>query len=313
MKKLVLCIWIFVVPFYVASASNISMVTYFPTPYMAYHDLDVEKACSLGLISKCELKTTNLNVVDTLTLKTGILDLKGGNIVTPKFTFGNENITGSVDGIVTFKKNLTIDKTDTTLTNIKTTSLATISSSLQLGNYAFPTCDSSDHKISWQDLTLDGTSGQFLVCGAGTDAYQTCTLEPSYEDATFQTYDGNSRKMHAGLYDMSGSCDISAVISKVKELTGVTRSCSYNGENNNSLSGLQSLYLNCPAEAEEYYSSSDEYESFSCVFAHEINIEADAYGNLLCTAGVMTCNLKGAATWQCLTTQTCGTTKDSCL
>lgn len=312
MKRLTYLVSLLLVAVSIQAASDdtISMVTYFPTPYMAYRDLDVSKSGAVGLIDRCTINCGTLTA-DTVNVTGGKLTLGGPNPVnvTNQFAFGSVGA-GSA-GTLKFEDNLEITNiNNTALENIKVTGKATLSG-LQLGAYDFPQCDTNTHKISYKELTLDGQKGTFLVCGEGSSAYQTCKAK-NYESASFQTYDGLSRTMNSGLYDMSGTCGINAVASIVQSKTGVTNRCFFIGEGANTLSQVESDYLNCQVEANERYNSSDDWQTFSCVFAQEIYSITDVNGDPYCTAGVMTCNVK-EETWECLNSQTCGNSKGSCL
>ena len=140
MKKFIYFIFLFLLAPVVFADDTISMVTYFPTPYMAYRDLDVSKSGAVGLIDRCTINCGTLTA-DTVNVTRGKLTLGGPNPVnvTNQFAFGSVGA-GSA-GTLKFEDNLEITNiNNTALENIKVTGKATLSG-LQLGAYDFPQCD----------------------------------------------------------------------------------------------------------------------------------------------------------------------------
>lgn len=178
-----------------AAGSNIKMVSYFPVPYVSYSDLKVSNTCDVGLGNSCTLNATSLVVQSTTTatanaaLNTGTVLVKEGNLELFSPNTADSALSGTALNVgngsnagnarLSVGGNLTVDGTflhENTVTNLTSTNLATIQSlQLQGGTegasyLTFPTCDATDNKISWANLTIDGKNGVYLVCGEGIDA-----------------------------------------------------------------------------------------------------------------------------------------------
>ncbi|MBR3603247.1 MAG: hypothetical protein IKL48_00925 [Elusimicrobiaceae bacterium] len=189
-----------------AAGSNIKMVSYFPVPYVSYSDLKVSNTCDVGLGNSCTLNATSLKVQSTTTatanaaLNTGTVLVKEGNLelYSPNtadsvlsgtaLNVGNGSNTGNAR--LSVWGNLTVNGTflnGNTVTNLISSNTATINSlQLQGGTegasyLTFPTCDATDNKISWANLTIDGKNGVYLVCGEGILATPTPCVQ-SYGD-----------------------------------------------------------------------------------------------------------------------------------
>ena len=176
------------------SDNNIKMVTYFPVPYAAYSDLSVDGTCDVGLLGSCSLDAgTALNVAkkssDSRALNTGSFIVRSGTlnlqstrsapvISSAYLTAGNGSATV---GSLNFSHDLAVSQINNSTAQSMTAQNKAILTKLQIFGHTFPTCDATDHKISWQRLTMGGTTGIFLVCGEGED-YE-CSA-PSGEPAT---------------------------------------------------------------------------------------------------------------------------------
>lgn len=178
MKKLfLLCLGFF--PCVVLAASNkISMVTYFPVPYVAYSQVkagqmdigltttntcDMKLGCDTATTPLCETATTPLNVTDKVNLKQGSLNLDGGlGIVGSKLTLG----IGSGEGNIKFE-NVRIQSGNMESVNAEYMNVTT----LNLFRKAFPSCKTanpqSNGNMSWKSLKLVGANSDelYLVCG----------------------------------------------------------------------------------------------------------------------------------------------------
>ncbi len=191
-----------------AAGSNIKMVSYFPVPYVSYSDLKVSNTCDVGLGNSCTLNATSLVVQSTTTatanaaLNTGTVLVKEGNLdlyspntadsVLMGTTLNVGNGSNAGNARLSVGGNLTVDGTflhENTVTNLTSTNWATINSlQLQGGTegasyLTFPTCDATDNKISWANLTIDGKNGVYLVCGEGINATSTPCVQ-SYGSVT---------------------------------------------------------------------------------------------------------------------------------
>lgn len=188
MKKFLLALFglVFAVPF--ASADNIKMVTYFPVPYASYGDLSVSGTCDVGLLNSCSLDAgEKLNVYqkssDSRALNTGSLIAKSGTLGLYSTGLHSQLTTSSLashtsgsqtttTGVLEFAHDLTVGSIKgNMIQSAQATNRAEMSDLYLFGSsFQFPACDASGHKMSWQNLTINGNSGVFLVCGTGTDA-----------------------------------------------------------------------------------------------------------------------------------------------
>ena len=174
------------------AANNIKMVTYFPVPYAAYSDLSVDGTCDVGLLGSCSLDAgAALNVAkkgsDSRALNTGSFIVRSGTLnlqstnsspilSTAYLTAGNGSATV---GSLNFSHDLAVSQINNSTAQSMTAQNKAILTRLQIFGHTFPTCDATDHKISWQRLTMGGTTGIFLVCGEGAEA--TCEQNPNQE------------------------------------------------------------------------------------------------------------------------------------
>lgn len=217
------------------AANNIKMVTYFPVPYAAYSDLSVDGTCDVGLLGSCSLDAgTALNVSkkasDSRALNTGSFIVRSGTLnlqstnsspilSTAYLTAGNGSATV---GSLNFSHDLAVSQINNSTAQSMTAQNKAILTRLQIFGHTFPTCDATDHKISWQRLTMGGSAGIFLVCGEGT-AYE-CP-PPSGESTT--------QACPSGYYG-------------TQTRTWNTESCSWNSWNT---SGCTPIQLRWPANA----------------------------------------------------------------
>lgn len=243
------------------AANNIKMVTYFPVPYAAYSDLSVDGTCDVGLLGSCSLDAgAALNVAkkgsDSRALNTGSFIVRSGTLnlqstnsspilSTAYLTAGNGSATV---GSLNFSHDLAVSQINNSTAQSMTAQNKAILTKLQIFGHTFPTCDATDHKISWQRLNMGGTTGIFLVCGEGADLPPACTDEPtkgnSYEAACindghyagngqsaklegYQTYVWNAQNCS---YEASGGCKTPE--QKIWTFGDSSRTMSYNEYNN---------------------------------------------------------------------------------
>lgn len=191
MKKFLFALMGLVVGVPFAAADNIKMVTYFPVPYASYGDLSVTGTCDVGLTGSCRLDAGNgltisrdSSITSSMSpaLNRGKLIVTQGELSLDSSTSNSKIQAGrlmagdpsSVDssfGKAEFSHNLSVGsinsnklRTLTAQRNAKLTDLYLFSSA---NDHRFPVCDATSNAISWQNLTIDGTSGVFLTCGAG--------------------------------------------------------------------------------------------------------------------------------------------------
>ncbi len=190
---------VFAAPF--AMADNIKMVTYFPVPYASYGDLSVSGTCDVGLLNNCSLDAgEKLNVYklssDGRVLNTGSLIANSGKldlnssasssqINTTSLVSHNPSGQTASTGVLEFSHDLTVDTIKgASIQSAEATNRADMDALYLFGSsHRFPTCDGTDHKMSWQKLTVDGKSGVFLVCGLGekADVEESCEDNPNQE------------------------------------------------------------------------------------------------------------------------------------
>lgn len=146
-----------------AADSKITMVTYFPTPYMAYQDVTVSGPCDMGLINDCRLTVAKDLQVDSMSVGEGsTLTLKERDAQANALKSGQ----GSASrGSLVFEGNLTVGTLPGQVKALETEK-GTLTK-LNLGSKEFPTCNATGNKISWKNLTINNQEGIYLVCGDG--------------------------------------------------------------------------------------------------------------------------------------------------
>ncbi|WP_428052818.1 hypothetical protein [Candidatus Avelusimicrobium stercoris] len=166
------------------SANKMTMVTYFPVPYVAYSQVDVTKQMDIGLTSACQMNLgctadegfstgKSLRVNTALNIAGGKLDLNDAPAID-----GDTVLIGSGNGVADFDFN-----TNLRVANYKQGYTMQADnmylSELNLFGYKFPAC--SGETMSWQKLKLKNKEEVYLVCGeAEMQPVQTCS------DATYK-------------------------------------------------------------------------------------------------------------------------------
>ncbi|MDO5764355.1 MAG: hypothetical protein Q4P84_01470 [Elusimicrobiales bacterium] len=155
-----------------AATNKISMVTYFPVPYVAYSQVNTTEQMDIGLTSTCDMKlgcseeSATLNAT-RVNLKGGKLNLDGGlGIKGYSLNLGS----GYGDGKISFQ-NVRIQTG-----NMESVNAADIkAANLNLFGKAFPSCKSANSEsggqMQWTSLKLKGASSSelYLACGALKD------------------------------------------------------------------------------------------------------------------------------------------------
>ncbi len=168
-----------------AADSKITMVTYFPTPYMAYQDVTVSGPCDMGLINDCRLNVAKDLQVDSMSVGQGAaLTLKGHDAQADTLKSGPEGADDSRGSLV-FEGNLTVGTLPGQVKALETEK-GTLTG-LNLGTKAFPTCNATGNKISWKNLTINNQAGVYLVCGEGSGG-DSCEDNPNQEKCCEKTY-----------------------------------------------------------------------------------------------------------------------------
>ena len=170
MKKLLFLLSAFLAPVAVsaAGANKMTMVTYFPVPYVAYSQVDVTKQMDIGLTSACQMNLgctadegfstgKSLRVNTALNIAGGKLDLNDAPAIA-----GATALIGSGNGVADFDF-----ETNLRVANYKQGYTMQADnmylSELNLFGYKFPAC--SGETMSWQKLKLKNKDEVYLVCG----------------------------------------------------------------------------------------------------------------------------------------------------
>ena len=176
MKRFYLFVLLFLVSFPVLAKNKISMVTYFPVPYVAYSQVNTTEQMDIGLTSTCDMKlgcsetSATLNAA-RVNLNGGKLNLDGGRgIKGYTLSLGN----GSGEGKISFQ-NVRIQTGTMESVNAGEIKAA----NLNLFGKAFPSCKSanseSNGQMQWASLKLKGAASNelYLVCGQGIESPET--------------------------------------------------------------------------------------------------------------------------------------------
>ncbi|MBP3513909.1 MAG: hypothetical protein J6J74_08765 [Elusimicrobiaceae bacterium] len=159
--------------------NKISMVTYFPVPYVAYSQVNTTDQMDIGLTSACSMKLGCSETSSTLNatrvnLKGGKLNLDGGRgIKGYSLNLGS----GYSDGRISFQ-NVRIQTG-----NMESVNAADIkATNLNLFGKAFPSCKAANSEsggqMQWASLKLKGASSNelYLMCGD----FGTSTCAPTH-------------------------------------------------------------------------------------------------------------------------------------
>ncbi|MDO5765811.1 MAG: hypothetical protein Q4P84_08950, partial [Elusimicrobiales bacterium] len=147
MKRFYLFVLLFLVSFPVLAKNKISMVTYFPVPYVAYSQVNTTEQMDIGLTSTCDMKlgcsetSATLNAT-RVNLNGGKLNLDGGRgIKGYTVSLGN----GSGEGRISFE-NVRIQTGTMESVNAQDTQVA----NLNLFGKTFPSCKSANSESGGQ-------------------------------------------------------------------------------------------------------------------------------------------------------------------
>ena len=170
------------------SANKMTMVTYFPVPYVAYSQVDVTKQMDIGLTSACQMNLgctadegfstgKSLRVNTALNIAGGKLDLNDAPAIA-----GATALIGSGNGVADFDFD-----TNLRVANYKQGYTMQADnmylSELNLFGYKFPAC--SGETMSWQKLKLKNKDEVYLVCGAAEKG----SCEPPADEPTSEPCD----------------------------------------------------------------------------------------------------------------------------
>lgn len=349
MKKILFALLGFMVAAPFASADNIKMVTYFPVPYASYGDLGVTGTCDVGLLNNCTLDAgEKLSVYklssDSRALNTGSLIANRGVLALNSSKSSSEIATETLfsrrsggaqvvaPGVLEFAHDLTVDTiTGDTIQSGEATNRADLTDLFLFGTASgrrFPLCDAANNKMEWGKLTINGSSGVFLVCGEGAKVEETCAQNPNQAKCCSSTdgltWTGSScvRECYAMgswttqynnwyggkptgySYDISTTGGVCPSLSLVMSKTGASRTCDvgeeWDVEGSSSMIPIQ-IGLTCDNNV-----LLDSETEFVCAY---VSSYAGSFSD--CVAGAMKCT-RTKETWTCPSTQHCGTTKGTC-
>ena len=217
MKKLLTLCLGFIPCAALAATNKISMVTFFPVPYVAYSQLKATDQMDIGLTNSCDMTlgcsedSATLNATQ-VNVKGGKLNLDGGRgIKGNTLSLGN----GNGEGKISFQ-NVRIQTGNMESMNAQ----GMKASNLNLFGKAFPSCkaanSASGGQMQWTSLKLKGadSSELYLACGPTgessvcqpTDSRGATYTEPCPSGQTGGPikYTWNTSTCQ---YDTSGSCE----------------------------------------------------------------------------------------------------------
>ena len=189
MKKIFLFLGLLALPCAEAAAEKkIQMVTYFPTPYVAYSEVQATDTLDVGLTGTCEMtlgcgaSTLALKASSAVGVQKGTFDLNAaGRVQSETVKLGK----GGGEGTFNFNADLVVttlkDGQSVEATNMQVDKLYLFPSHTK-DEGRFPKCD--DITMSWQKLRDNQT---YLVCGAVKEP-QECTSHPYYTQEGSASY-----------------------------------------------------------------------------------------------------------------------------
>lgn len=215
-----------------AATNKISMVTYFPVPYVAYSQVNVGNQMDIGLTGSCDMtlgcpeSAVTLNAAQ-VNLLGGRLNLDGGlGIKGDKLTLGSGNSNGKI-----LFQNVRIQEGTTESVN---TDNMTVNTELKLFDKTFPSCkdanSESNGQMQWASLKLKGASSNelYLACGGVASSSEPkadcsdktyklthkseCCPETAYTDTACWVYTDPCENYIASTYKWSKQEDRSSVV-----------------------------------------------------------------------------------------------------
>ena len=228
MKKIFLFLGLLALPC-IGTAANkkIQMVTYFPTPYVAYSNVQATDTLDVGLTGTCEMtlgcgaSTLALKASSAVVVQKGTFDLNAaGRVQSETVTLGKDGGEGTfnfdADLVVTTLKN----GQSVEATNMQVDNLYLFPSHTTQDGRRFPKCD--DITMSWQKLSDNQT---YLVCGAVQEP-QECTSHPYDTKGSDPYYLGHEATMDVAkvLSMLTAKEDLCCSGNKITDLDGTALS-----------------------------------------------------------------------------------------
>lgn len=225
MKKYMMMCFLLFSSIAIQAENKITMVTYFPVPYVAYSKINVNKQLDVGLASTCEM---NLGCSESgaaglkpLQVTNGFLERGRLELNSAAAVVSNQVSLGSGSGLaeINFLEDLrigTLNNGYSLETNQMTVDILKLFPSRIKND--FPSCAATGAngapQVSWQKLSIKGKEETFLVCGTPKQTAIDCPI--SSKPATSQKCNG------CGTQTRSVTCDTSTG----EWVTGTWSTCS---------------------------------------------------------------------------------------
>lgn len=229
MKKIFLFLGLLALPC-IGTAANkkIQMVTYFPTPYVAYSNVQATTALDIGLTGTCEMELgcdksgLALRASSAVVVQKGTFDLNAaGRVQSETVTLGKGGGAGTFDFdadlvVTTLQNGQSVEAINMQVDNLY------LFPSHTSDNGAFPKCEEPGRTMSWQTLSDNQT---YLVCGDAPEV-QECTSHPYNTEGSDPYYLGYGATMDVAkvLSMLTAKEDLCCSGNKITDLDGTALS-----------------------------------------------------------------------------------------
>ena len=306
-------------PLFAFAENKISMVTYFPVPYVAYSKLSIHNLLDIGVGRKCEMTLGSagsshaglrpLMATDAY-LKQGRLNLlKAAAITSTSVLMGS----GQGNATLDFNRNLRIGTLNNGYTlQANQMNLDTLKLFPDRVNNSFPSCADTGvagaPKISWQKLTMKDKEETFLVCGNPKQLEtvpETHTCGPLGAELISQTYKQLIFDMGRQYWgDLGDSLEMASAIGPGDCSSGAFGNVSYSGSASCDGGSGDIRYLSdltCDNDNVIHGKT-----TFSCVQC----VREDIWQHII----KMTCEYReNNKTWECPIGKACGNRYNTCI